>query len=478
MRISEAHLASLATLLRERVGFEVRPETHSLLRLALSERLRGSEEGQDVGRYLEALRERSDELERLLPLVTVGKTSFFRDAGQFRALEAVLPDLLAEARRERRRLSIWSAGCASGEEPYSIAITLLEAGASPDEVEFLATDLNPEAVAFAAAGRYRKERVEGIARGKLERFFVEEDRGYAVRPRVREMIGRLETHNLHSERTPLPASGGWDVIFCRNVLIYFDKVGIRSVVGRFHETMRPGAWLFLGYSESLFKLFDGFQLVEQNGSFLYRKPLAPCSSAEPRPPIVVRADEPPRRAQPRPPPLPREPAPRDPPPGPDDLRQAVRLIERGSFLEACALLEGSVSRGGGLAFLLTLANVHVLLRRPSEAEACFQRALAAEPASGETFLYQGMFLLDRGQYERAELSLSRAVYLEPDFALAHYLLGKCQEKLRNLESARRSYRNALRSLRLGQRELAAFYPDLPRDPDAVAHAAALALAAL
>lgn len=486
MRITDEHVASLAHLLRERVGFEVRAEGYNLLRTALADRLRDQEET-DVGRYLRALYEREEELERLLPLVTIGKTSFFRDPGQFRALASLLPGLLAEAREEERRLAIWSAGCASGEEVYSIAITLLEAGAAPYEVELLATDVNPEAIAASARGRYREDRMAPVSEERLSRFFVRDGDDWVAGRELRAMIAGFQTHNLNSPEVPLPASGAWDVIFCRNVLIYFDRSGIQSVAGRLHANLRPGGWLLLGYSESLFKLFDGFELVELYGSFLYRRPpklplpapAAPTIEAEApsleRPLLPARKAPPPRVPEPAPEPKPERPK----APDPDPLDQAVALIECGEFLKAAEVLERAlVGTPRRLELRLTLGNVYALLRRHDEAEACFEKALSDDPLAPEALLYQGLFFLERSRYTEAERALSRVVYLEPDFALAHYLLGRCQERQRRLEGARRSYRNALRSLGTAQRPLRAFYPDLPKDPDMLDTAARLALAAL
>jgi chemotaxis protein methyltransferase CheR len=485
MRITDEHVSSLAHLLRERVGFEVRAEGYNLLRTALADRLRDQEET-DVGRYLRALYEREEELERLLPLVTIGKTSFFRDPGQFRALASLLPGLLAEAREEGRRLAIWSAGCASGEEVYSIAITLLEAGAAPYEVELLATDVNPEAIAASARGRYREDRMAPVSEERLSRFFVRDGDDWVAGRELRAMIAGFQTHNLNSKEVPLPASGAWDVIFCRNVLIYFDRSGIQAVAGRLFASLRPGGWLLLGYSESLFKLFDGFELVELHGSFLYRRPPqlpVPAPSSPPleelafdRPLAPARKAPPPRSsAAPNPEPKPERPR----PPEPDPLDRAVALIERGEFLQAAEVLELALaSAPGRLELRVTLGNVYALLRRHDEAEACFEKALSEDPLAPEALLYQGLFFLERSRYTEAERALSRVVYLEPDFALAHYLLGRCQERQRRLDGARRSYRNALRSLGTAQRPLRAFYPDLPKDPDKLDTAARLALAAL
>ena len=486
MPIADEHIALLASLLKERVGFEVRPEGYNLLRSALADRLRDQPEP-DLGRYLRTLQEEEEELERLLPLVTIGKTSFFRDPGQFRALASLLPGLLAEAREEKRRLAIWSAGCASGEEVYSIAITLLEAGAAPGDVELLATDINPEAIAAAARGRYREDRMAPVSAERMSRFFLEDGEDHWVAsPELRAMVSGFRTHNLNAKEFPLPASGAWDVIFCRNVLIYFDRKGIRTVAQKLHASLRPGGWLLLGYSESLFKLFDGFELVELQGSFLYRRP--PERPQAPAPPpveevvfpaeLVQRAIAPPARPPlrvPEPEPAPR----RRRAPEPDPLDRAIGLVERGEFLEAAGVLERALAaQPKRLELRVTLGNVYALLKRYDEAEACFEQALAEDPLAVEALLYQGLFFLERSRYTEAERALSRVLYLEPDFALAHYLLGRCQERQRRLDGARRSYRNALTALGTAQRPLRAFYPDLPRDPDTLDAAARLALAAL
>lgn len=477
MQISDLHVEVLARLLRERVGFDVRAEGYNFLRTALADRMRESLEG-DVGRYLRSLAEDEGELERLLPLVTIGKTAFFRDAGQFRALKSLLPSLLDEARVEGRRLSIWSTACASGEEAYSIAISLLEAGATPTEVELLATDINPRAIAAAARGRYDERQVEPVSEERLSRFFVRHEGEYAVGAELRAMVDAFRTHNIHKTAMPLPESGAWDIVFCRNVLIYFDREGIRAVAARIFEHLRPGGWLLLGYSESLFKLFEGFQLVELEGAFLYRRPLAvpvaaPASEVPALPDPValprLRARKPP---QPSPAPSPKR-TPKDP------LPRAIARIQEGDFVEAARLLEGALEREPRrLTLRLTLGNVLALLRRTEEAEARFEEALEDAPLHPETLLFRGLFLLERARYEEAEQSLARVLYWEPDFALAHYLLGRCQEKRKRPEQARRSYRNALRALAATQPRLGAFYPDLPQEAEALGAAARLALSSL
>jgi chemotaxis protein methyltransferase CheR len=268
-------LVELAALLKERVGLHIRQDGHSALKIALSARLDELKASvPDVATYVRLLRSETgdDELRRLLPLVTVGKTSFFRDERQFRALEALFPSLLRRARGGGRPVSIWSAGCATGEEPYSIAMTAAETGGEPEQVEILATDVNPEAVAFAARGGYDPRRVKDIPASLLERYFDRDGDQHHVRAHLRRFIRAIRTHNLVSTVFPRPEGGGWDVIFCRNVIIYFDTPTTQGVLTQFHNALAPGGYLFLGHAESLARVTSAFLPIRFQGAIVYQRP--------------------------------------------------------------------------------------------------------------------------------------------------------------------------------------------------------------
>jgi len=445
-----------------------------------------------------------EELRRLLPLVTVGKTSFFRDERQFRALRALLPGLLEQARRTAHPLRIWSAGCATGEEPYSIAMTCAEAGFAPREVELLATDVNPEAVAAAARGLYEARRVREVPQPFLGRHFDREGDAWRVRTSLRQYLAAIRPHNLVSASFPAPRFGTWDVVFCRNVIIYFDTPTTQRVLEQFLQALAPGGYLFLGYSESLFRLFDGFELTEVAGAFLYRKPEAGSAAAPP--PMPVRRAGRPLPASPPPvrhlvfpappaPPAPagtRPPAPAPPAPSPplapqEFLDGAVALFAEGRFGAARVLLERHLEEGGeDLSVRLTLANLYGVLRQPDKAAESYLAALALEPLSAEAHLFYGIHLLQGGQAPRhaeaAALELSRALFLDPDLSLAHYWLGRCREAQRDPQRARLAYKNAIEAHTrrpAGQRQVfLGYYPDVPEDGAAFARAAEYALAAL
>nr|WP_236673250.1 CheR family methyltransferase [Comamonas sp. JC664] len=275
MTASQKVLQQLAALLLERAGLKITPDGFHSLRLALSTRMPvlGLDEPEH---YIQRLTGPGgeEELRSLLPLVTVGHTEFFRDAKQFRALEKrVLPDLVARSRREMRKVSIWSAGCATGEEPYSLAMVLAELGALSLEVDLWATDLNLAAVEAAKQGRFTSRRAISINQERLTRFFRPVEEGYEALPALREYI-RFDGQNLAVPVFDKVALSSLDLILCRNVIIYFDLPTIRGLMDRFLAALRPGGLLFLGYSESLFKVYDRFEMIEVDGAFVYRRPLS------------------------------------------------------------------------------------------------------------------------------------------------------------------------------------------------------------
>jgi chemotaxis protein methyltransferase CheR len=498
------HLTDLAAILKERVGLHVRADGLQALRMALTARLEEvGEEVATVDAYLKVFDTDAgdDELRRLLPLVTVGKTSFFRDERQFQALRALLPGLLVRPQSGGRPLAIWSAGCATGEEPYSLAMSAAEAGATPDDVEIVASDVNPEAVAAAARGAYDARRVRDIPEPLLSTHFDAEGDRYVVRAGLRRYISAIRPHNLVSAIFPRPASGaGWDLIFCRNVIIYFDTATTQQVLAQFHQALVPGGYLFLGYSESLFRLFEGFELTEVAGAFLYRRPEKGVRVGPPAPPGPPKAMVP---VPSSPPPVthvnlaPKQaprvkgsaPTAQSPENSPQPLAPqefldgAVALFADGRFGAARELLERLLEQGGeDLAVRLTLANLYGILRQPDRAGESYVAALALEPLSAEAHLFYGIHLHGQADHLAAARELQRALFLDPDLALAHYYLGRCFEGQKDAQRARLAYRNAVDAFKRrpdGKRQaFLGYYPDVPEDGTTFARAAEYALAAL
>ncbi len=500
LQIDRTALEQLAALLLEKVGLKITPDGYYGLRLAMQARMPalGLSDGQDYVRRLRQLAGEA-ELRGLLPLVTVGKTEFFRDARQFKAIEGTLmPQMLARARRASRHVEIWSAGCATGEEPYSLGMVAVEAGALGGEVDIWGTDLNPAAVEFARDGLYPVRRMVGVSEERMQRFFTLTDAGYQVIPAVREMT-RFEGHNLAAPVFPHVHPGTKDLILCRNVIIYFDQPTIRGLMERFFDALRPGGVLLLGYSESLFRITSKFEMFEVEGTFAYRRPWPQDPGPAPPPPRP--SAPPPSPSSPRPLAhvLPRRPTTgtfRMPVPSPsapqpqartpevhrspvERLDDVVRLIERGDFPQAMlAVRRLTADHPQDLAALLTLGNVHALMGNGDEARDCFSKALRAEPLCVEARIYLGLAMLQEGRLEEARSELQKALFLEPTLSLGHYLLAQVHEKRGDKDAALRCYRNAVQQRRYTQRALLGHYPELPGSSDAIAQAAQFRLAAL
>lgn len=217
--------------------------------------------------YCELLRsDNSPETSGFINAITTNLTSFFRESHHFQYLaHSVLPEL-RESNSASRRVRIWSAGCSTGEEPYSIAMTLAEAAfPSGWDVKLLATDLDSNVVATAKAGVYGTDRLKGLDTHLLGRHFnrISSD-SFEVKDSVRSLI-TFKQLNLMNE---WPMRGKFDVIFCRNVVIYFNKDTQRQLFDRYANLLREGGYLFIGHSESLNNVCDRFKLI---GRTIYRK---------------------------------------------------------------------------------------------------------------------------------------------------------------------------------------------------------------
>jgi len=213
-----------------------------------------------------------EEIEVLASALTVGETYFFREKRSFEILsERVLPPLIAARQENQRHLRIWSAGCCTGEEPYSIAITVSDAISFADawNVEILATDIGRRALATAERGIYSGRGIASVNEKQLATHFQPAEGGQQVRSRLRKMVTFAQMNLTNSVYV-----GKMDVIFCMNVLIYFSEERRRELVQHFYSVLEPGGYLFLGHSESISKMPVKFQAIVLNDCILYRKPTA------------------------------------------------------------------------------------------------------------------------------------------------------------------------------------------------------------
>jgi chemotaxis protein methyltransferase CheR len=265
----EADFQALRAQVKALTGITLGDHKRELVYSRLARRLRALQL-RSFAEYRARLASDVQEVAELRNAITTNLTAFFREPHHFEYLrERWLPTLSAPGGAPRR-LRLWSAGCSSGEEAYSIAMTLLESATALSgwDVRILATDVDSQMLAQARRGRYAPQRMAGISPQRRARFFTAptgalED-GWTVTPQLAALVTFKELNLMHA----LPMKGPLDVIFCRNVVIYFDRDTQRDLFARIACLQRPGDLLFLGHSETLFKVNDNYALI---GKSIYRR---------------------------------------------------------------------------------------------------------------------------------------------------------------------------------------------------------------
>jgi chemotaxis protein methyltransferase CheR len=270
--LTEHELSEIRMLIEERTSIRFDESRERFFSTRVREHMsrKGHARGTDL---LRSVRTTSFEFQALVESLLTQETSFFRYPGVFEAFEKrILPELhIKKFWKNPRSLRIWSAGCSTGEEPYSVAISVSDALSFADawNVEILATDIGRNALATAERGVYSGRSIASVNERQLATYFQQADGGYEVRPRIRKMV-----NFVHMNLNNGVYIGKMDVIFCMNVLIYFSEERRRELVQHFYNALEPGGYLFLGHSESISKMPVKFQAIVLTDCILYRKPTA------------------------------------------------------------------------------------------------------------------------------------------------------------------------------------------------------------
>ena len=263
----EAALRQVLEMMRNRTGHDFADYKRATILRRLRRRMQVNEIATLPG-YLEVLRTRPGEARALQRDLLVSVTNFFRDDKHFAALGAQLPALF-EAKGEHDTVRVWVAGCATGEEAYSIAILLHEYAAqfnSPPKLRVFASDLDGDAIRVGRAGFYLPTIAADVSEARLDRYFSREARGYRVCPELRETV-LFATHDVLKD-SPFSRL---DLVSCRNLLIYFDRAAQERVFEIFHFALRPGGLLFLGTSESAGETHPLFEVVDKKHALFRRR---------------------------------------------------------------------------------------------------------------------------------------------------------------------------------------------------------------
>jgi len=272
--IDEKQFAKLAKIIYDRSGISFAESKRYVLESRLSRRL-DELELDNFDQYIMLLSTgpyQTDEFQELFNRVTINETSFFRNEPQLEYFETRILSNLIEARKNVKRLRIWSAACSSGEEPYTLAIQVhrsLGVRLSDWTIEILGTDISEKVLEQAMGGRYPTYSVRNLQPMVMKRYFKETGGFFQIDPTIQTMV-RFEKLNL-KDNLAARRFGTFDVIFCRNVMIYFDDAMKTSVIKMFHQQLAADGTLFIGHSESLRSLPVAFDQLPEPHAFAYTK---------------------------------------------------------------------------------------------------------------------------------------------------------------------------------------------------------------
>jgi len=466
-RLPDMLLSQLSDFVAERMGFHFPRERWPDLERGIQSAARAFEfnDTELCIRWLFSSPITQSQIEMLASHLTVGETYFFRERQSFEMLkERILPELIRKRRGSEQRLRIWSAGCCTGEEPYSIAILLKQV--LPDledwQIAILATDINPRFLQKASEGVYGEWSFRGVPPGIKERHFTKRHGGrFEILPEIRRMV-TFSYLNLAEDAYPslLNNTNAMDVIFCRNVLMYFAPERAKQVVRKFHHALLDGGWLVVSPTETSHILYEQFVTVNFPGVIFYRKdshraeasvsygleektepslqPVFAFSSAPPSDPEPVIA-EPEVEFVPT-----DTPGPRTTETEPVPYAQALYYYEQGLYGEAVQMLSVLLTgEPGNSKAMALLARVHANQGNLMEATRWCEKALAADRLSSTYHVLHATILQEQGAMQEAVRALKRALYMDQNLVLAHFALaniarqqGKSQEASKHFENTR------------------------------------------
>ena len=432
MNVSSSLIREAAALIEERIGIAV----HTQLRGSLDDVLHTLSNG-NMREYINKLktsRETSPTWKELVETLTIGETYFLRDENHFRILrEHLLPNLIKKRREENRKtINIWSMGCASGEEPYSLAITLMEL--IPDSnswsIQIIGTDINSKSLHAARVGFYRKWAFRHTTIDFQRRYFEPATNGLQIKNTIKNMVTFQ-----HANLFRVSAMPPFDLILCRNVLIYFSETHTQQAETRFYDCLAPNGWLILGQSESL-----------------HHKPQRWITNQFPGFPIY---QKPPKRV---------------PDTGTLRRRLYTTLEQKRSTAELRAIIlatyEDAVNSvhnedyEGAEKIITHLLNTqpehaaaHVLYasvlannNRTKEAHKQLDIAIELDPLIADAYYLRALLYLEEDENTLASESLSAALYCQRRHPLASYILGNLHAGNGDLKRATRHWENALKSV--------------------------------
>lgn len=399
----------------------------------------------------------------LAPYLTIGETYFFRETKCFEIFEKkIIPEIINKRRGKNQRLRIWSAGCATGEEAYSIAILLdkMRDTLRDWKISILATDINPQSLGKAKEGIYTNWALRSTPPDFQKNYFREtEDGRFALLPKIKEMV-TFSSLNLIDDFYPF---NNVDAIFCRNVLMYFTPALAKKVVEQFHRSLSDDGSLFVSPCETSCPFFSGFAPTSLHGATFYQKigdwhavkptdmevnVLTPRQSAPYFPSCAA------KEIQVVPAPLIAGDGVISPPtplPESDDetsaYQEALILYEQGAYQKAAERVLSQLTQDNNdIRALTLLVRIYANEGRRSEALALSDQALATVPHSAELHYLRAIILQEHGLDREAVTSLKKALYLKQDLVMAHFTLANIKKRMGMIKKSRLHFDHALSHL--------------------------------
>ncbi|MBI5182114.1 MAG: tetratricopeptide repeat protein [Nitrospirae bacterium] len=469
--ISEEHLDAIHEIIIKRSGLQFSKKKGYDLKEAVSTAFLTSacERIEDYVHLLSTLTYNSRiELEKLASLLTIKETYFFRDTHQFETLrDYILPEIINKKKTGDKKIRIWSAGCATGEEAYSIAIILSELIPEINswDILLLATDIDTEALSKAQKGEFRKWSFRGVPEKIIENYFINENGIFRIDERFKKNI-TFSTLNLKEDEYPsiLNNTNNIDLIICRNVTIYFDKDTTREVIDKFYNSINEGGYLLVGHSEHFSEYYKKFIVRPFPHTICYQK----LEAAKPRQledfslylkGIKFRDEKPFKSAA--------EKIPLKETVSPQRIRQnecseetkifqeAIQLFKENNYDTAAErLIEILELNPKNMRACVLLAQISANRGDIIAAIKWCDESLEIDNLNLEAYYLLSLIYEGNGDLDKAVSLLRKVVYIDPHFAIGHFNLGRAYKKQGKIEKSQKSFENAKLLLKKEPKKLA------------------------
>ena len=435
-------------LLSQETGIYFSHDRKQHLQMALDERLSQGRYAsyREYYHFIQSHPQRQEEVRHLIELITVGETSFFRNGPHFAVLmNTVLPEIMErEKNKPRKTIRIWSAGCSRGSEPYSIAIALKETIPSLQDwdISIFATDINQRVLDLAQKAAYTENYLSHMPGEYIKRYFHESDHKYQLVDPIKKCV-KFSYHNLAKSSFRVPELQNLDIIFCRNVTIYFDLQTTKRIVEQFYDCLNYGGYLFIGHAETLWQITDKYALIEFPQAYLYKKtkermetkslshfagvPEIPLDIARPEPAASI---------------------------VPEKKRRIFKEVD----LKKSFSVHPQVKN--------RLAQATLLANQAQYEEAIKQLEGIVEDDSLclEAYYLLGVLYYNAGLCDQAIAQFKKVIYIDPGVALSYFNLGNIYLHQKKMSSAQKEFENVRRLLEKRQPdEMVEFSNDFTAD---------------